>query len=105
MDAIPHKEVEDQFKSKTASFIPFFGLGRGVTSNEMLRQDQNLLQKRLREIGYRKALVEVRRGVSVEGEDLIITFDVKQGPRSYVEAIDVRGNTVLPPPNWRNGWS
>ena len=95
MDAIPHKEVEDQFKSKQASFIPFFGLGRGVTSNEMLRQDQNLLQKRLREIGYRKALVEVRRGVSVEGEELIITFDVKQGPRSYVEAIDVRGNTVF----------
>jgi outer membrane protein insertion porin family len=94
VDAIPHKDLQDQFKSREASFFPFFGIGRGVTSNEMLRQDANLLQKRLREIGYRKALVDVRRGVSVDGDDLIITFDVKQGPRSYVETIDIRGNTV-----------
>ena len=95
VNVIPHKEMEDQFKSRQASFIPLFGLGRGVTSNEMLRQDSNLVQKRLREIGYRKALVDVRRGVSLDGEKLIITFDVKQGPRSYVEAVDIRGNAVF----------
>jgi outer membrane protein insertion porin family len=95
MDAIPSQDIQDQFKSREAAFISLFGRGRGVTSNEMLRQDANLLQKRLREIGYRKALVEVRRGVSLEGEDLLITFDVKQGPRSYIEALNLRGNNVF----------
>ncbi|HJQ69225.1 MAG TPA: POTRA domain-containing protein [Blastocatellia bacterium] len=95
LDAIPSAELQAQMKSKVASFIPFFGLGRGVTSNDMLRQDSNVILKRLREIGYRRAQVEVRRGVSVTGEDLIITFNVEQGPRTYVEEVGIRGNNVL----------
>jgi outer membrane protein insertion porin family len=93
--AIPSQELQDQMKSREASIIPFFGLGRGVTSNEMLRQDVNLIQKRLREEGYRRAIVEVRRGVSVTGQSLLITFAVEQGPRTYVENIDIRGNNIL----------
>ncbi|HWP44482.1 MAG TPA: POTRA domain-containing protein, partial [Blastocatellia bacterium] len=93
--AIPSQDLQDEMRSKEASIIPFFGLGRGVTSDEMLRQDANMIQKRLRELGYRRSIVEVRRGVSVEGDNLIITFDVEQGPRTYVESIDIRGNNVL----------
>jgi outer membrane protein assembly complex protein YaeT len=37
----------------------------------------------------------VRRGVSVTGENLIITFDVEQGPRTYIDSIEVRGNTIF----------
>jgi outer membrane protein insertion porin family len=95
LDAIPSAELQRQMKSKVASFIPFFGLGRGVTSNDMLRQDSNLILKRLREIGYRRAQVEVLRGVSVTGDDLIITFNVEQGPRTFVEEVGIRGNNVL----------
>jgi len=95
VSAIPSQELQDQMKSREASFIPFFGLGRGVTSNEILRQDTNLIQKRLREQGYRRSVVEVRRGVSVTGDRLLITFAVEQGPRTYVESIDIRGNNVL----------
>jgi outer membrane protein insertion porin family len=95
MDAIPSQTLQDQLKSKEASFIPFFGLGRGVTSNDMLRQDANTILRQLRDAGYRKAQVEVLRGVSVTGESLIITFHVTQGPRTHVEQVGIRGNNVL----------
>ena len=94
VDAIPSQTLQDQMKSKESSPIPFFG-GRGVTSDDMLRQDANLISKRLRSLGYRKAQVDVRRGVSVKGEKLIITFDVDQGPRTYVEDIGMRGNELM----------
>lgn len=94
VDAIPHKTLEDQMKSKLATSIPFFG-SRGITSDDMLRQDANLVSKRLRALGYRKAHVDVRRGVSIKGDSLIITFDVEQGPRSHVEEVGMRGNQVM----------
>lgn len=95
VDAIPHRLIQDEMRSKPGSFLPFWSIGRGITSDDMLRQDSNLILKRLRELGYRKATVEVLRGVSVTGSDLIITFDVNQGPRSRVEEIAVRGNVVF----------
>jgi outer membrane protein insertion porin family len=94
VDAIPHKTLEDAMKTKEATPIPFIG-GRGFTSDDMLRQDANLISKRLRSLGYRRAHVDVRRGVSLKGDNLIITFDVDQGPRTYVEEIGMRGNELL----------
>lgn len=94
VDAIPHRTLEEQMKSKLANGIPFFG-GRGITSDDMLRQDANLVSKRLRAIGYRRVHVDVRRGVAVKGDKLIVTFDVDQGPRTYVEEVGVRGNIVM----------
>ena len=94
VDAIPHRTLEDAMKSKEASPLPIFG-GRGVTSDDMLRQDANLISKRLRSLGYRRAHVDVRRGVSLKGDKLIITFDVEEGPRTYVEEIGMRGNELM----------
>ncbi len=94
VDVIPHRALEDEMKSKMASPIPLLGR-RGVTSDDMLRQDANLVSKRLRSLGYRRAHVDVRRGVSPKGERLIITFDVDQGPRTYVEEIGMRGNELM----------
>lgn len=94
IDAIPHKTLEDQMKSKMSSPLPFFG-GRGITSDDMLRQDANLISKRLRALGYRRTHVDVRRGVSLAGDKLIVTFEVDQGPRTYVEDIAMRGNEIL----------
>jgi len=95
VDAIPDRDLQDQMKSKTSSFLPVFGLGRGITSDDMLRQDSNMISKRLREAGYRRARVETRRGVSVKGDKLIITFDVQQGPRTFIDEVAMRGNNVL----------
>lgn len=94
VDAIPHRTLEDQMKSKIATSIPFFG-SRGITSDDMLRQDANLVSKRLRSLGYRRAQVDVRRGVTLKGDKLIITFEVDQGPRTYVEEVGMRGNQVM----------
>ena len=93
--AVSPLDLSEDLKSKTASFIPFFGFGRGITSNDILRQDVNTLSKRLKELGYRRAVVEERRGVSLEGDRLIITFAVTEGPRTFVEEIGMRGNTIF----------
>lgn len=95
LEALPLDLIEEQLKSKRAAFLPLVGPGRGFTSNELLRQDSLLIQKQLYELGYRRAEVEVRRGVSVTGENLIITFDVNQGSRTYIDSIEVRGNTIF----------
>jgi outer membrane protein insertion porin family len=95
LEAIPLDRLEEQLKSKRAAFLPLVGPGRGFTSNELLRQDSLLIQKQLYELGYRRADVSFRRGVSVAGENLIITFEVKQGPRSYIDSLEVRGNTIF----------
>lgn len=97
VDAIPHETLEAEMKSKEKFPVPLplIGSSRGITSDDMLRQDANLILKRLREIGYRRAHLDVRRGVSLRGEDLIITFDVQQGPRTYIEEVGIRGNNVL----------
>jgi outer membrane protein insertion porin family len=87
--------MEEQMRTKQASFFALGDSRRGITSDDMLRQDANLVMKRLRELGYRRSHVEVRRGVSIDGKRLIITFDVRQGPRSYVEEVALRGNNVL----------
>jgi outer membrane protein insertion porin family len=94
VDAIPHRTLEELMKSKTSTPIPFFG-SRGITSDDMLRQDANLISKRLRSLGYRRSHVDVRRGVSLKGQSLIVTFEVDQGPRTYVEEVGMRGNEVM----------
>jgi len=95
VDAIPHYTLEQQMKSKEASFIGFGQTRRGITSDDMLRQDSNLIMKRLRELGYRRAHIAVRRAVSLDGKRLLITFDVRQGPRTHVEEVALRGNNLL----------
>ncbi|MFL6213670.1 MAG: POTRA domain-containing protein [Blastocatellia bacterium] len=103
VDAIPHRTLEEQLKSKVASPLPFIGNRQGLTSDDALRQDANTIQKRLREQGYRRAHVDVRRGVSPTGNRLIITFDVQQGPRTVVEDVAIRGNNVLTSDELRQG--
>lgn len=93
--AIDKLDLLPQLKSKTSSIIPYFGFTRGFTSDEFLRQDANLIAKRLKELGYRRAVVEERRGVSLDGDHLIITFSAVEGPRTHVQDIGLRGNNLL----------
>ncbi|MBC7795739.1 MAG: hypothetical protein H7Z37_02575, partial [Pyrinomonadaceae bacterium] len=73
--------------------IPVIGLGRGFTSQGILDEDKITVQSLMRELGYRKAVVNVRQGISPDGENLIITFVVKENARTYVSAVDITGNT------------
>jgi len=96
-DRLLVEEVEDQLRSRTANllgFIPLLPYGRGYTSQEALERDRRTVEARMRDLGYRRALVEVRQGVTLEGESLIITFAVTEGPLTRVAGIETRGNQI-----------
>lgn len=88
-------EVQSALDSQEANgfgIIPFFGYGRGYTSEKLLAEDANTLRSLLRELGYRDAQVRANQGVSPNGEDLIITFVVEEGVPTIVKDVDVVGS-------------
>jgi outer membrane protein insertion porin family len=91
------EDVEPDLKSQKASalgLIPFLGYGRGYTSLTLLEQDRRIIKNYMRDLGYRRAEAEVLQGVSIDGENLIITFNVIEGPLTRIAGVEVRGNTV-----------
>jgi outer membrane protein insertion porin family len=88
--------VLDTQRASALGLIPKLGYGRGYTSNEILEADRARVQSLMRELGYRRAKVTVRQGVSPAGEDLIITFVVDEGPVTTISDIEITGNKFLP---------
>ncbi|HET7287190.1 MAG TPA: BamA/TamA family outer membrane protein, partial [Pyrinomonadaceae bacterium] len=74
--------------------IPFLGYGRGYTSLTLLEQDLRTIRAFMQDLGYRKADVKVLQGVSINGDDLIITFEVTEGPLTRIAGVDVKGNKI-----------
>lgn len=95
---LTYDDLADDLRSETSgllSVLPFIGkAGRGYTSRDILEQDRDTVQARYRDLGYRRANVEVRQGVSLGSEDLVITFAVTEGPLTRVAGVDVRGNQI-----------
>lgn len=90
-------DVSADLKTQKASalgLIPYLGYGRGYTSLTLLEQDKRTIKGYMRDIGYRRADVEVLQGVSINGESLIITFQVNEGPLTRIAGSEVRGNTI-----------
>ena len=81
-------------KANAIGLIPYLGYGRGYTSLTLLEQDRRTVAAFMRDLGYRKASVEVLQGVSVNGDNLIITFQVTEGPLTRIAGIDVKGNQI-----------
>ena len=81
-------------KATMLGIIPFLGYGRGYTSRELLEQDTRTIRARMNELGYRRANVTVRQGVSITGENLIITFVVEEGARTRIAGLEIRGNKI-----------
>src|SRR4030095_2664939 len=76
-DRLSFQDVEANLKSQKANaigLIPWLGYGRGYTSLTLLEQDRRTVEAFMRDLGYRKASVEVLQGVSINGDSLIITF-------------------------------
>ncbi|MBC7909112.1 MAG: hypothetical protein H7Y30_01340, partial [Pyrinomonadaceae bacterium] len=99
------EDVKDDLRTQEANalgFIPYLGYGRGITSNEALAEDANAIEARLRDLGYRRANVTVRQGASLNGEDLIITFAVNEGPLTRLAGVEVRGNQIYTEAQLRN---
>jgi outer membrane protein insertion porin family len=88
-------------KTSPLRLIPFLSYGRGYTSLALLEQDKRLIEEQMREFGYRHATVDVLQGVSLDGEDLIITFKVTPGPLTRVAEVEVKGSKVFSPDRLR----
>jgi outer membrane protein insertion porin family len=102
-DAISYDDVADLLQTRLSVF---FVLSRGLTSRSYLQRDSDVIERRMRAIGYRKAKVTERRlGVSPDSDDLVITFVVEQGPRTTIADVMMRGNRtfareeLVPKPN------
>ena len=96
-DALTHEDVAQDLRSQERNlleFIPFLGYGRGFTSEEALARDRRTIEQRMRELGYRRAAVAVLQGVSIDSEDLVITFEVTPGALTRVAGVEVRGNQL-----------
>lgn len=83
-------------KANILAIVPILGYGRGYTSARILAEDRNTIQSLMQELGYRDATVRVDQGVSVNGEDLIITFVVEEGLPYVVNDVSIIGNSAVP---------
>ncbi|HYP02549.1 MAG TPA: BamA/TamA family outer membrane protein, partial [Pyrinomonadaceae bacterium] len=97
-ERLTYDDLAEELRSEPASgllgLIPFLGSRRGYTSRELLDRDRETVRTRMRELGYRRANVEVRQGVAFDSEDLIITFAVTEGPLTRVAGVEMRGNQL-----------
>jgi outer membrane protein insertion porin family len=93
-------DVAPQLKTRKASafaFLPFLGgYGRGFTSNALLEEDKRTVRALIRDLGYRRADVNVLQGISPTEDNLIITFEVVEGPLTRVAEIEIRGEKAFP---------
>ncbi|MCA1618539.1 MAG: BamA/TamA family outer membrane protein [Acidobacteria bacterium] len=96
-DRLAVADVDADLRSQTANvfaIVPLLGYGRGYTSEDALERDRRLVEARLRDMGYRRAAVSVRQGVTLESDNLIITFAVTEGPLTRVAGVETRGNQI-----------
>ena len=98
-DKLTYRDLADELKSQKANalgFIPFFGYGRGYTSLTLLEQDKRIIRAHMRDLGYRRAKVNALQGIGIDGESLIITFQVDEGALTRVAGIEIQGNNAYP---------
>ncbi|MBL8149501.1 MAG: translocation/assembly module TamB domain-containing protein [Blastocatellia bacterium] len=98
-------DVIGQLQSKEAKFfgglpiikgIPFVGgYGRGLTSNDRLRQDREIIRRRMVDLGYRSARVDSRLAFTPEGEGPIIIFRIEEGAVSTISEVTFEGNQKI----------
>jgi outer membrane protein insertion porin family len=92
-------DIAPQLKSRKASsfaFLPFLGgYGRGFTSTALLEEDKRTVTAMMQDLGYRHAQVNVLQGISTTQDNLIITFEVVEGPLTRVAEIEVRGEKAF----------
>ncbi len=96
-DKLTYEDVAADLRSQKASaigLIPLLGYGRGYTSLTLLEQDRRTIESYMRDIGFRRAHADVLQGVSLNGESLIITFQVTEGALTRIAGAEIRGNTI-----------
>jgi len=99
-------DVENDLRTQKASalgLIPYLGYGRGYTSVSLLEQDKRTIEAFMRDLGYRRARANALQGVSINGENLIITFEVTEGPLTRVAGVEIKGNRIFTEQQLKNG--
>ena len=94
---LAYEDVAADLRTQKASalgLIPLLGYGRGYTSLSLLEQDKRTVTNYMRDLGYRRAVVDVLQGVSLNGDSLIITFQVTEGPLTRIGGVELRGNKI-----------
>ena len=94
---LTYADVEGSLKTQKSNpigLIPWLGYGRGYTSLTLLEQDRRTVEAFMRDLGFRKATVEVLQGVSINGDSLIITFNVNEGPLTRIADVEIKGNKI-----------
>ncbi len=79
--------------------VPFIrdwvgGLKRGITSNERVKADEEVIRRYLIDRGYRDARVRSRFAVT-DTQGLIVVFGIEEGIKSNVADVVTRGNGLL----------
>ena len=89
------RTVLETQEANLLGIIPLFGYGRGYTSLNTLDADASTIASIMAELGYRSAQIRVNQGVAPNGEDLIITFEVEEGPLTKIGEVSIVGNTAF----------
>ncbi len=98
-DRLAIEDVRTILSSQEANIlgiVPVLGYGRGYTSEALLEDDKSTIESLMAELGYRRAQVRVNKGVSIDGEELIITFDIDEGVPTVVNGVTITGNAAIP---------
>ncbi len=103
-DLIKLNEISEELQSQPASAAgsaPFLkslplvgGYARGLTSGDRLNSDQEMIRRKLVDVGYRAARVKSRLAFKPDNDDLIVIFDVDPGDQSQIADVHLRGNVV-----------
>jgi outer membrane protein insertion porin family len=93
-------DIAPSLQTQTAALFPIPLLTtsyiRGITSEQALRRDAELILSQLRDQGYRKArMAAINRAVSEQNDQLKIIFRVDEGPQSFVGDIAFKGNALF----------
>ncbi|MEO6655774.1 MAG: POTRA domain-containing protein [Pyrinomonadaceae bacterium] len=97
-DKLTIEDIRTVLKSQEANLlgiIPVLGYGRGYTSAAILDDDAATIRSLMSELGYRDAQVRVNQGVTLNGEELIITFVVEEGVPTVVSGVTITGNKAV----------
>ena len=97
-DKLKIEDVQTILRSQVATAlgaIPFLGYGHGYTSTAILEEDRATIQSIMNELGYRSAQVNVSQGVAPNGDDLIVTFIIDEGPPTIISGVSVTGNKAF----------
>lgn len=98
-DKLPVEEVKTVLGTQEATalaIVPVLGYGRGYTSARILEQDEQTIKSLMAGLGYRDAQVHAVQGVSPDGNNLIVTFQVDEGIPTVVTDVQITGNAAIP---------